>query len=116
MPPSTDHDFKIAENEDLAESSSRLYRVFTDRCEGRYLVKNVEPWHDGNMTWSYEAPEKQSPDFKLERGAIVLRLDGMIIDALWRGEIPVFYKERVVSVHRQELSLVWGHDLYVIQD
>ena len=107
--PSTDYDFRIAENKDL--ESSRLYQVFTHRCEGRYLVKDVEPWHDGSMTWSYEAPEKQSADFTLERGAIVLRLDGKIIDALWTGEIPVLYKERVISVHRQELHMVWDPDL-----
>lgn len=105
-PPRTDHDFKIAEN-DLYLTTPRLYQVAIERCEGRYLIRDVEPWHDGSLTWSYKCPEKQSPDFMLEKGAIVLRLDGKIIDALWTGEIPVLYKECVVSVHRQGLQLVW---------
>jgi hypothetical protein len=112
-PPRTDHDFKIAENSEpwyKDSESSRLYQVAIERCEGRYLVRDAEPWHDGSLTWSYKCPEKESPDFLLEKGAMVLRLDGKIIDAIWTGEIPVLYKECVVSVHRQGLQLVWRNE------
>ena len=91
--------------------SSRLYIVLEgnvdwdlDGANARYLVQNKELWHDGSLTWSYEHPDGRTYDLRLRPGTVVLRLDGKILDAVWTGEIPVLWEERVVAVHRSDLG------------